>query len=77
VSGTVKLKLYKGGVAVVGRSSPYSLYDQDLVTFEEGKIAYDQPRCRRLYSAQCAPLRTPPTTQEAQARQVVGFRTPP
>jgi argininosuccinate synthase len=42
VSGTVKLKLYKGSVAVVGRSSPYSLYDQDLVTFEEGKVAYDQ-----------------------------------
>src|SRR5262249_22912203 len=41
VSGSVKLKLYKGGVAVVGRSSPYSLYDQDLVTFEEGKVAYD------------------------------------
>jgi argininosuccinate synthase len=41
VTGTVKLKLYKGSVAVVGRSSPYSLYDQDLVTFEEGKIAYD------------------------------------
>src|ERR1700704_3745152 len=42
VSGSVKLKLYKGNVAVVGRSSPYSLYDQDLVTFEEGKVAYDQ-----------------------------------
>src|SRR6516164_7898795 len=42
VSGTVRLKLYKGSVAVVGRSSPYSLYDQDLVTFEEGKVAYDQ-----------------------------------
>ena len=41
VTGTVKLKLYKGGVAVVGRSSPYSLYDQDLVTFEEGAVAYD------------------------------------
>jgi argininosuccinate synthase len=42
VTGTVKLKLYKGHVAVVGRSSPYSLYDQELVTFEEGKVAYDQ-----------------------------------
>ena len=41
VSGTVRLKLYKGGVAVIARSSPYSLYDQDLVTFEEGKVAYD------------------------------------
>ena len=27
---------------VVGRESIYSLYDQDLVTFEEGKVAYDQ-----------------------------------
>jgi argininosuccinate synthase len=42
VTGTVRLKLYKGNVGVVGRSSPYSLYDQDLVTFEEGKVAYDQ-----------------------------------
>ena len=41
VSGSVKLKLYKGNVGVVGRTSPYSLYDQDLVTFEEGKVAYD------------------------------------
>ena len=42
VTGTVRLKLYKGGVTVVGRSSPCSLYDQDLVTFEEGRVAYDQ-----------------------------------
>src|SRR3982075_2331676 len=41
VGGSVRLKLYKGNVAVVGRTSPYSLYDQDLVTFEEGKVAYD------------------------------------
>jgi argininosuccinate synthase len=41
VTGTVRLKLYKGNVAVVGRESPYSLYDQDLVTFEEGAVAYD------------------------------------
>jgi argininosuccinate synthase len=41
VSGEVRLKLYKGNVAVVGRESPYSLYDQDLVTFEEGVVAYD------------------------------------
>ncbi|MBU2164822.1 MAG: argininosuccinate synthase, partial [Alphaproteobacteria bacterium] len=41
VSGTVKVKLYKGNVSVIGRESPYSLYDQDLVTFEEGVQAYD------------------------------------
>src|SRR5579872_5857853 len=41
VTGEVRVKLYKGNVTCVGRESPYSLYDQDLVTFEEGKVAYD------------------------------------
>jgi argininosuccinate synthase len=41
VSGQVRVKLYKGNVTVIGRTSPYSLYDQDLVTFEEGAVAYD------------------------------------
>ncbi|WP_340644683.1 argininosuccinate synthase [Phenylobacterium sp.] len=41
VTGQVTVKLYKGNVTVIGRTSPYSLYDQDLVTFEEGKVAYD------------------------------------
>ncbi|MFN3838932.1 MAG: argininosuccinate synthase [Brevundimonas sp.] len=41
VSGVVKVKLYKGNVSVIGRESPNSLYDQDLVTFEEGVQAYD------------------------------------
>jgi len=42
VTGQVRVKLYKGNVSVIGRTSPYSLYDQDLVTFEEGAVAYDQ-----------------------------------
>ncbi len=42
VTGEVRLTLYKGSVSVVGRSSPHSLYDMDLVTFEEGSQAYDQ-----------------------------------
>jgi argininosuccinate synthase len=42
VSGRVRLKLYKGNVIVVGRESPLALYDQDLVTFEEGSGSYDQ-----------------------------------
>ena len=41
VTGRVRVKLYKGNVTVIGRDSPYSLYDQELVTFEEGKVAYD------------------------------------
>ncbi len=42
VTGRVQVKLYKGNATVTGRESPYSLYDQELVTFEEGKAAYDQ-----------------------------------
>ena len=43
VNGSVKLKLYKGGVHVVGRSSSAdSLYDADIVTFDEDAGAYDQ-----------------------------------
>lgn len=42
VSGTVRLKLYKGNVSVVGRSSPNSLYSMAHVTFEEDAGAYDQ-----------------------------------
>ncbi len=41
VTGRVTLKLYKGSAWVIGRESPYSLYDQELVTFEEGAVAYD------------------------------------
>ncbi len=42
VTGTVRLKLYKGSVAVVGRKSPYSLYSLRHVTFEDDAGAYDQ-----------------------------------
>src|SRR5690606_33631153 len=42
VEGTVRLKLYKGSVAVVGRKSPRSLYSLKHVTFEEDAGAYDQ-----------------------------------
>jgi len=42
VSGTVRVKLYKGNASVIGRDSAESLYDQELVTFEDGAVAYDQ-----------------------------------
>ena len=41
VNGNVNLKLYKGNVVITGRSSPNSLYLEDLVTFEEGTADYD------------------------------------
>lgn len=42
VSGTVRLKLYKGSVNTVGRWSEYSLYSEKHVTFEDDAGAYDQ-----------------------------------
>ncbi len=46
VEGTVRLKLYKGNVIVVGRESCKSLYDEKLVTFEDDEGAYDQRDAR-------------------------------
>ncbi|MFA7594991.1 MAG: argininosuccinate synthase [Novosphingobium sp.] len=42
VSGTVRLKLYKGSASVVGRKSANSLYSGRHVTFEDDAGAYDQ-----------------------------------
>jgi argininosuccinate synthase len=42
VEGKVTLKLYKGNVIVVGRTSPKSLYSDQIVTFEDDAGAYDQ-----------------------------------
>ena len=41
VTGDVRVKLYKGGVHVCGRRSPYSLYSPELVSFDEAG-GYDQ-----------------------------------
>ncbi len=58
VTGRVKLKLYKGSVAVIGRESQYSLYDQDLVTFEEGAVAYDHRDAEGFIKLNALRLRT-------------------
>ena len=41
VTGDVKLKLYKGNIIDAGVTSPYSLYDEDIATFDEDEV-YDQ-----------------------------------
>jgi argininosuccinate synthase len=58
VTGEVTLKLYKGGVHLIGRTSPYSLYDQDLVTFEEGAVAYDHRDAAGFIKLNALRLRT-------------------
>ena len=68
VAGTVRLKLYKGNVMVVGRSSPNSLYAQDLVTFEDDQGAYDQKGRGRLHQAERA---APAHARLAQAQNQI------
>ena len=58
VTGRVRLKIYKGHAWVVGRESPYSLYDQELVTFEEGAVAYDHRDAAGFIKLNALRLRT-------------------
>jgi len=58
VTGAVRLKLYKGNVMIAGRSSPYSLYAQDLVTFEDDRGAYDQKDAAGFIKLNALRLRT-------------------
>jgi argininosuccinate synthase len=58
VEGTVRLKLYKGNVIVVGRESPRSLYSDELVTFEDDRGAYDQKDAEGFIRLNALRLRT-------------------
>ena len=58
VTGRVKLKLYKGSAVVIGRESIYSLYDKELVTFEEGAVAYDHRDAEGFIKLTALRLRT-------------------
>jgi argininosuccinate synthase len=58
VTGQVRVKLYKGNVEVTGRTSPYSLYDKELVTFEEGAVAYDHRDAEGFIKLNALRLRT-------------------
>ncbi|MEJ0025192.1 MAG: argininosuccinate synthase [Rhizomicrobium sp.] len=58
VTGTVRLKLYKGNTMTIGRASPYSLYAQDLVTFEDDQGAYDQRDATGFIKLNALRLRT-------------------
>jgi argininosuccinate synthase len=58
VEGTVRLKLYKGNVIIVGRESPKSLYSDALVTFEDDRGAYDQKDAEGFIRLNALRLRT-------------------
>jgi len=58
VEGTVRLKLYKGNVTVIGRNSSKSLYSNELVTFEDDRGAYDQKDAEGFIRLNALRLRT-------------------
>ena len=58
VTGSVRIKLYKGNADIVGRSSPYTLYSENLVTFEDDAGAYDQKDAEGFIKLNALRLRT-------------------
>ena len=69
VAGEVTVKLYKGSASVIARTSPYSLYNMDLVTFEEGAVAYDHHDAEGFIRLNGLRLKTYAARKAAIARQ--------
>ena len=64
VTGTVRLKLFKGNCTVVGRKSPYSLYDFGLATYDKGDL-FDQSASPGFIHIWGLPVRTQAQVQSA------------
>ena len=65
VTGDVKLKLFKGACHVAGRRSPYSLYDEDIATFEEDEV-YNQADADGFIKLNALRLRTIASSKQKQ-----------
>lgn len=63
VTGTVRLKLYKGNVTTVGRKSPYSLYDENVASMEGVKSSYNPDDATGFIRLQGLRLRARAATQ--------------
>ena len=68
VNGVVRIKLYKGNVIVTGRKSPNSLYNADLVTFEEGAVDYDHSDAHGFIRLNALRLRVNRMTNDGNGR---------
>ncbi len=68
VNGVVRIKLYKGNVIVTGRKSPNSLYNADLVTFEEGAVDYDHRDAHGFIRLNALRLRVNKMTNDGNGR---------
>ena len=69
VTGTVKLKLYKGNIISAGTTAPYSLYNQEFVTFEHDDV-YNQADATGFINLFGLPLKVRAIMQEAQGKNV-------
>jgi argininosuccinate synthase len=69
VTGEVSVKLYKGSASVIARTSPYSLYSMDLVTFEEGTGSYDHHDAEGFIKLQGLRLKTYAARNRLMARK--------
>jgi len=58
VTGSVRVKLYKGVASVVGRKSPYSLYNAQIASFEDDGGLYDQNDASGFIKLNALRLRT-------------------
>ena len=68
VNGVVRIKLYKGNVIVTGRKSQNSLYNADLVTFEEGAVDYDHSDAHGFIRLNALRLRVNKMTNDGNGR---------
>ncbi|MCS6927842.1 MAG: argininosuccinate synthase, partial [Candidatus Binatia bacterium] len=71
VTGTVRLKLYKGNVITAGRKSPVSLYNPHVATMEADRGAYDQTDATGFIRLQALRLRT----RAAVLAQIQNYKT--
>lgn len=68
VTGTVRLKLYKGNIISAGAKSPYSLYSQEFVTFERDEV-YDQSDATGFINLFGLPLKVRALMQEKAGKK--------
>jgi argininosuccinate synthase len=67
VTGTVRLKLFKGAVTVVGRQSPYSLYSEELATF--GASSYDHKDAQGFINLFGLPIKSRAQLEARRAKE--------
>ena len=56
VTGTVRMKLYKGSAVVAGRKAPYSLYNEEFATFSKDEV-YNQSDAEGFINLFALPLK--------------------